>query len=571
MHENLRGRFCLYTIVPEGILLNVDSSLTAAITLWRGETIPHLRTERKTERIWISLLLFTLRILLRLRLLSRSDMEFERTDVKVEQGDSADGGDGRDTDVQPVATAADTISEDVVPLQPRRHRKRKTVVVDTGGHSHPPKKLREDYETPGGPSVSGKSRSAVQMLLAGAVLNAEVRGEPIPALPFVTSSVSATLEREGGDHIDSMTGLNLPNCKVLPHRVRNFLQDSCLTISGSHPVSEMVITNLPPSKYLLPFGELKTWCMNDAEFVRVREGEIGESEGSVVAKEAEAAETIRLTVLRLLVLRTNENSTRMRMTNHANQDERMKIVSDKLEKLDTDLVEMDLHVIGKDLSHLLRHCRPPARSIGSLLRWSLSLDVSSSRVQRIKENIAHHLERHEEQIKTILNNLDELPLERIEHMEDKIEGLGKDHSNEDLFLSPGMAPKRTSTSAASPMIQAAIRKLVADSVSAALEAQAATMANADNTNRNTGPRETPVARKCSYKEFMSYQPFNFKGREGAVGLICWFKRTESVFLRSNCTEDCKVKFATGTLTEEALSLWNSFAQPIIIEEAYMIT
>ncbi|GJZ07703.1 hypothetical protein Tco_0541496 [Tanacetum coccineum] len=35
-----------------------------------------------------------------------------------------------------------------------------------------------------------------------------------------------------------------------------------------------------------------------------------------------------------------------------------------------------------------------------------------------------HLECHEEQIETILNHLDELPLERIEHMEDKIEGLG---------------------------------------------------------------------------------------------------------------------------------------------------
>ncbi|GJR21474.1 hypothetical protein Tco_0970001 [Tanacetum coccineum] len=31
--------------------------------------------------------------------------------------------------------------------------------------------------------------------------------------------------------------------------------------------------------------------------------------------------------------------------------------------------------------------------------------------------------RHEEQIETILNHLDELPLEHIEHMEDKIEGL----------------------------------------------------------------------------------------------------------------------------------------------------
>ncbi|GJU85265.1 hypothetical protein Tco_1292811 [Tanacetum coccineum] len=133
-----------------------------------------------------------------------------------------------------------------------------------------------------------------------------------------------------------------------------------------------------------------------------------------------------------------------------------------------------------------------------------------------------------------------------------------------------MAPKRTTTSAAPAMTQAAIKKLVANSVTAALEAQVATMTNTDNTNRNTGPRETPVARKCSYKEFMRCQPFNFKGTEGAVGLIRWFERTESVFSRSNCTEDCKLKFATCTLTEEALSWWNSFTQPIKIEEAYKI-
>ncbi|GJX90270.1 putative reverse transcriptase domain-containing protein [Tanacetum coccineum] len=120
-----------------------------------------------------------------------------------------------------------------------------------------------------------------------------------------------------------------------------------------------------------------------------------------------------------------------------------------------------------------------------------------------------------------------------------------------------MPPKRTSTSEAPAMTQAAIKKLVADSVFAALEAQAANMANTDNTTR---PREAHVARKCSYKEFMSCQPINFKGTEGAVGLIRWFERTESVFSRSNCTEDCKVKFATGTLTEEALS-WSYAVTP----------
>ncbi|GKB84115.1 reverse transcriptase domain-containing protein [Tanacetum coccineum] len=97
-----------------------------------------------------------------------------------------------------------------------------------------------------------------------------------------------------------------------------------------------------------------------------------------------------------------------------------------------------------------------------------------------------------------------------------------------------MAPNRTSTSAAPAMTQATIKKLVADSVAAALEAQAANMENTDNTNRNTQQRETHVAKKI------------------------------------NCTDDCKVKFSTGTLTEEALSWWNSFAHPIGIEEAYKI-
>ncbi|GJV49939.1 hypothetical protein Tco_1440151 [Tanacetum coccineum] len=74
----------------------------------------------------------------------------------------------------------------------------------------------------------------------------------------------------------------------------------------------------------------------------------------------------------------------------------------------------------------------------------------------------------------------------------------------------GMPPKRTSTSEAPAMTQAAIRKLVADSVTAALEAQAATMENADNTNKNTEEREALIAKKCSYKEFMSCQPFQYQ-------------------------------------------------------------
>ncbi|GKE25695.1 reverse transcriptase domain-containing protein [Tanacetum coccineum] len=134
-----------------------------------------------------------------------------------------------------------------------------------------------------------------------------------------------------------------------------------------------------------------------------------------------------------------------------------------------------------------------------------------------------------------------------------------------------MPPKRASTTEAPAMTQDAIRKLVANSVTSALEAQAATMASASNPNRNTGPTGTPVVKTGNYKEFISCQPFYFNGTEGAVGLTRWFERTESVFSRSRCAEENKVTFATGTLTDDALSWWNAYAQPMGIEQANQIT
>nr|GEW87525.1 hypothetical protein [Tanacetum cinerariifolium] len=115
-------------------------------------------------------------------------------------------------------------------------------------------------------------------------------------------------------------------------------------------------------------------------------------------------------------------------------------------------------------------------------------------------------------------------------------------SKSPILLSPSSSigsssPIRTSTSEAPTMTQAAIKKLVTDSVSIALEAQAANMENTDNT---TGLRETHVERKCTHKEFMSCQPFYFNGTERAIGLIHLFERTE---------------------------LWKSYAKPIGIEQA----
>nr|GEX90025.1 reverse transcriptase domain-containing protein [Tanacetum cinerariifolium] len=196
-----------------------------------------------------------------------------------------------------------------------------------------------------------------------------------------------------------------------------------------------------------------------------------------------------------------------------------------------------------------------------------------------------HLKHHKKHIKDILNYLEELSFHRLEKMEERpingwmiiqrdcdelktklekvrsqISGLQKKHIGQKDKID--FACFRIST------LEITLKdtQALTDSVDAALEAQDANMVNTNNTKRNPEPRETHVARKFTYKEFMSFQSFYFNGMEGAVGLICWFEQTELAFSRSNCIEDCKVKFSTGTLTKDALSWWNSYAKPIGIEQ-----
>ncbi|GJZ12012.1 hypothetical protein Tco_0546771 [Tanacetum coccineum] len=133
---------------------------------------------------------------------------------KTEQGYSASGGHG--VGIPHISETAVIVAEDAAPVEPKRQRKRKTIVFDAGGPSHPPKKLREDHETSTGPSVAGKSMSALQRLLAGVVLNPEVGIAALPTLPFITSSVSVTPERESEDQTDSMAGANLRTITAPP-------------------------------------------------------------------------------------------------------------------------------------------------------------------------------------------------------------------------------------------------------------------------------------------------------------------------------------------------------------------
>ncbi|GJS39404.1 hypothetical protein Tco_0564447 [Tanacetum coccineum] len=96
-----------------------------------------------------------------------------------------------------------------------------------------------------------------------------------------------------------------------------------------------------------------------------------------------------------------------------------------------------------------------------------------------------------------------------------------------------MPPKRTSTSETPAITLDAIRQLIAD-LTTAVEAQTAAIASTSNPNNLTG---TPTVKMGNYKEFISCQPFYFN-----------------------------VTFATGTLTDDALSWWNAHAQPMGIEQ-----
>ena len=65
---------------------------------------------------------------------------------------------------------------------------------------------------------------------------------------------------------------------------------------------------------------------------------------------------------------------------------------------------------------------------------------------------------------------------------------------------------------------------------------------------------------CTFKTFMDCRPSTFSGIEGAVGLLHWFEKLESVFELCECPEARRVKYATGTLEGITLTWWNAQVQ-----------
>ncbi|GJZ42844.1 hypothetical protein Tco_0590099 [Tanacetum coccineum] len=279
-------------------------------------------------------------------------------------------------------------------------------VTDASGSSHPPKKLKGDHRSFSGPATSGKSPSVLKKLLASSILNVESGVEAVATLPLVTSFVSAMPERESGALTDSVTRLNLRT-----------IGPSERSVAPPPVMTEAVITTNIASIPSVPAPETGTKVISsvhasmfhDSDFMwtvrpdQARDAEVESLKAQLLPKEIEAAERNvaleseknsvdgKVTKLQSLIsakdlelkdlnvvvyslksqndglvdqvhaLETTCSSLRDQVSGYERlkeqieefQDAHMRIVNDKVAKLDADLLETALHLEEKFYPHLL--------------------------------------------------------------------------------------------------------------------------------------------------------------------------------------------------------------------------
>ncbi|GJZ85048.1 reverse transcriptase domain-containing protein [Tanacetum coccineum] len=145
-----------------------------------------------------------------------------------------------------------------------------------------------------------------------------------------------------------------------------------------------------------------------------------------------------------------------------------------------------------------------------------------------------------------------------------------------------MAPKKrttraspaTTTTTTTPMTNDQLKTLIGQGVADLLAERDATRSKNSKDNhdsRTSVRRQAPLARECTYLDFMKCKPLYFKGTEGVVELTQWFERMETVFGISSCTVENQIKFSTCTLLGSALTWWNSHVRTVGHDVAYAMT
>ncbi|GJS40502.1 putative reverse transcriptase domain-containing protein, partial [Tanacetum coccineum] len=116
-----------------------------------------------------------------------------------------------------------------------------------------------------------------------------------------------------------------------------------------------------------------------------------------------------------------------------------------------------------------------------------------------------------------------------------------------------------------------IKRLIAQGISNVLVEREATRSGNGEASHDSGMggrRKAPLARECTYPDFMKCKPLYFKVTEGVFELTQWFERMETVFRISICTVENQIKFATCTLLGSALTWWNSHVRIVGHDVSY---
>ncbi|GJW33259.1 putative reverse transcriptase domain-containing protein [Tanacetum coccineum] len=126
-----------------------------------------------------------------------------------------------------------------------------------------------------------------------------------------------------------------------------------------------------------------------------------------------------------------------------------------------------------------------------------------------------------------------------------------------------MAPKRTTrssptttTTTTTTVTDAQVKALIDQGIADALAARDADRSRNGEDNHDSGTgvrRQAPLARECTYPDFMKCKPLYFKGIEGVVKLTQWFERMETTNLKKKMTNEYCPK---GKIKKLEVEMWN---------------
>nr|GEY50146.1 hypothetical protein [Tanacetum cinerariifolium] len=191
-------------------------------------------------------------------------------------------------------------------------------------------------------------------------------------------------------------------------------------------------------------------------------------------------------------------------------------------------VKVDAYIRGlmDKIKGGLTSSKPADLNQAVLMAHKLMENKSQARDARI-------LEGKKRNVQSSVTSVERLGI-RMATMEKLVEKLGNTKDKvECKKLKKELKEARIMPPKSAPMNQAAIRRMIKDSVDAAIAAERARQANVRNDASGSGPTR------------------------GAVELRRWFEKTERLFEISECAEGKKVKFAAATLEGPALTWWKT--------------